>query len=52
MITALAILAAAVAIAAVVYTIRIAPNRTERVPKDRQRPEGQGEELTPRDRAG
>ena len=48
---ALAILAAAVAIAAVVYTIRIAPKRTERLPKHHQPGSGQGEELTPRDRA-
>ena len=51
MIIALAILAAIVAVAAVVYTIRIAPRRTEGVPKDRQPTEGQGEELTPSDRA-
>jgi hypothetical protein len=51
MIIALAILAAAVAIAAVVYTIRIAPGRTQQLPKDHQPAEGQGEELTPSDRA-
>jgi hypothetical protein len=51
MIIALAILAAAVALAAVVYTIRIAPKRTEQLPKDHQPADGQGEELTPRDRA-
>jgi hypothetical protein len=48
---ALAILAAAVAIAAVVYTIRIAPRRTERLPEHHQPSDGQAEELTPRDRA-
>jgi hypothetical protein len=48
---ALAIVAAVVAVAAIVYTIRIAPSRTERVPRDAQPRDGQGEELTPRDRA-
>jgi hypothetical protein len=48
---ALAILAAAVAIAAVVYTIRIAPRRTERLAEHHQPADGQAEELTPRDRA-
>lgn len=47
----LAIVAAVVAVAAVVYTLRIAPRGTERVPKGRRRSEGQGEELTPQDRA-
>jgi hypothetical protein len=47
----LAIVAAVVAVAAVVYTLRIAPSGTERVPKGRRRSEGQGEELTPQDRA-
>ena len=47
----LAIIAALVAVAAVVYTIAIAPKRTERLPERHQPTEGQGEELTPRDRA-
>jgi hypothetical protein len=51
MIIFLAILAAVVAVGAIVYTIRIAPARTERVPSRGQPKEGQGEELTPRDRA-
>jgi hypothetical protein len=51
MIIFLAIVAAAVAVAAIVYTLRIAPRGTERVPAGRQRSEGQGEELTPQDRA-
>ena len=51
MIIFLAIVAAVVAVAAIVYTIRIAPRGTERVPERRQRSEGQGEELTPQDRA-
>jgi len=51
MIIFLAIVAAVVAVAAVVYTIRLAPAGTDRVPKGRQRSEGQGEELTPQDRA-
>jgi hypothetical protein len=51
MIIVLAVLAAIVAVAAVVYTIRIAPRRTERLPTDHQPTEGQGEELTPADRA-
>jgi hypothetical protein len=51
MIIFLAIVAAIVAVAAVFYTIRIAPRRTERLPKDHQPTEGQGEELTPADRA-
>jgi len=51
MIIFFAILAAVVAVAAVVYTIRIAPRRTERLPQDHQATEGQGEELTPADRA-
>jgi hypothetical protein len=51
MIIFLAIVAAVVAVAAIVYTIRLAPGGTESVPKGRQRPEGQGEELTPQDRA-
>ena len=51
MIIFLAIVAAAVAVAAVVYTIRIAPRRTERLPTKHQPAEGQGEELTPADRA-
>ena len=52
MIIFLAILAAVVAIAAIVFTIRLAPGRTERVPRGGQRSEGQGQELTPQDRAG
>jgi len=51
MIILLAILAAAVAIAAIVFSIRLAPGRTERVPRGGQRSEGQGEELAPQDRA-
>jgi hypothetical protein len=51
MIIVLAVLAAIVAVAAVVYTIRIAPRRTERLPTDHQPTEGQGEELTPAERA-
>lgn len=51
MIIFLAIVAAVVAVAAIVYTLRIAPRGTERVPEGRQRSEGQGEELTPQDRA-
>ena len=51
MLIVLAIVAAVVAVAAVVYTIRIAPRRTERLPSDHQPTEGQGEELTPADRA-
>ena len=51
MIIFLAIVAAVVAVAAVVYTIRIAPGRTERVPRGGQASGGQGEELAPRDRA-
>ena len=47
----LAILAAVVAVAVIVFMIRIAPARIERVPRRAQPPEGQGEELTPRDRA-
>ena len=47
----LAILAAVAAVSVLVFMLRIAPGRTERVPKGRQRTEGQGEELTPRDRA-
>ena len=50
-IVVLAIIAAVVAVAAVVYTIAIAPKRTERLPERHQPTEGQGEELTPRDRA-
>ena len=48
MIIFFAILAAVVAIAAIVFTIRLAPGRTENVPRGGQRSEGQGEELTPR----
>ena len=51
MIIVLAIIAAIVGVAAIVYTIRIAPRRTERLPSDHQPSEGQGEELTPADRA-
>ena len=51
MITFLAIDAALVADAAIIYTILLAPAGTERVPKGRQRSEGQGEDLTPQDRA-
>ena len=51
MIIFLAIVAAVVAVAAIVYTIWLAPGGTEQVPKGRQRSEGQGEELTPQDRA-
>ena len=47
----LAIVAAVVAVAAIIYTIRLAPGGTERVPEGRQRSEGQGEDLTPQDRA-
>ena len=47
----LAILAAVAAVSVVVFMIRLAPGRTERVPQGRQRSEGQGEELVPRDRA-
>ena len=47
----LAIVAAIAAVTVIVFMLRIAPGRTERVPRDRQRPEGQGEELAPRDRA-
>jgi peptidoglycan/LPS O-acetylase OafA/YrhL len=50
-IVVLAIVAAVVAIAAVAYTISIAPRRTERVRRTGQRPESQGEQLSPRDRA-
>ena len=48
---ALAIVAAVVAIAAVVYTIRIVPKRTERLAEHHQPTHGQAEELTPRDSA-
>ena len=51
MLIVLAIVAAVVAVAAVVYTIAIAPKRTERLPVRHQPSEGQGEELTPQDRA-
>jgi len=51
MLIVFAIVAAVVAVAAVVYTIAIAPKRTERLPANHQPAEGQGEELTPRDRA-
>jgi len=51
MLITLAIVAAVVAVAAVVYTIAIAPKRTERLPARHQPSEGQGEELTPQDRA-
>ena len=51
MIILFAILAAVVAIAAIVFTIRLAPGRTESVPSGGQRTEGQGEELSPQDRA-
>ena len=51
MIIALAVLAAVVAVSAVAYTIAIAPKRTEKLPERHQPAEGQGEELTPRDRA-
>ena len=51
MIIFLAILAAAVAIAAIVFTIRLAPGRTERVPRGEQRSEGQGEEPAPQDQS-
>ena len=51
MIILFAILAALVAVAAIVYTIRIAPGGTEKVTRGGQRSDGQGEELTPQDRA-
>jgi hypothetical protein len=51
MIIFLALLAAAVAIGVIVFMVRIAPGRTERVPRGEQRSEGQGEQLTPQDRA-
>ena len=51
MIIFFAILAAVIAIAAIVFTIRLAPGRTESVPRGGPRSEGQGEELTPQDRA-
>ena len=51
MIIALAVLAAVVAVSAVAYTIAIAPKRTEKLPERHQPAEGQGEELTPADRA-
>ena len=47
----LAIVAAVVAVAVHRLHDPLAPGRTERVPKGRQRSEGQGEELTPQDRA-
>ena len=47
----LAILAAVAAVGVLVFMIRLAPGRTERVPRGGQRSEGQGEELAPRDRA-
>jgi hypothetical protein len=47
----LALLAAAVAVGVIVFMIRIAPSRTERVPRGGKREGGQGEELTPQDRA-
>ena len=39
-----AILAAVLAIAAIVFTIRLAPGRTETVPRGGQRSEGSGRE--------
>ena len=42
MIEVLAILAAVVAVAVIVFTIRLAPGRTERVPRGGQRSDGQG----------
>ena len=51
MIILLAILAALVAVGAIVYTIRLAPGRTEVVRRDGQPSDGQGEELTPQDRS-
>jgi hypothetical protein len=47
----LALLAAVVAVGVIVFMIRIAPSRTERVPRVAKRADGQGEELTPQDRA-
>ena len=47
----LAIIAAVAAVSVIVFMIRLAPGRTERVPRGRQRSEGQGEELAPQDRA-
>ncbi len=47
----LAMLAAVVAVGVIVFMIRLAPGRTESVPRAGQRSEGQGEELTPQDRA-
>ena len=47
----LAILAAVAAVSVVVFMVRLAPGRTQRVPRGGQRSEGQGEELAPQDRA-
>ncbi len=47
----LAMLAAVLAVGVIVFMIRLAPGRTESVPRTGQRSEGQGEELAPRDRA-
>ena len=47
----LAIVAALAAVTMIVFMLRIAPGRTNRVPRGHQRSEGQGEELTPQDRA-
>jgi hypothetical protein len=47
----LAILAAVAAVAVIAFMLRLAPGRTERVPPNTQRSGGQGEELSPSDRA-
>lgn len=47
----LATVAAIAAVAVIVFLIRIAPGRTERVPANTQPSGGQGEELSPSDRA-
>jgi len=47
----LAMLAAVAAVGVVLFMLRLAPGRTERVPRSGQRSEGQGEELVPQDRA-
>jgi len=47
----LAILAAVAAVGVLVFMLRLAPGRTERVPRGNQPAEGQGEELVPQDRA-
>ena len=48
----LAILAAVVAVGVIVFMLRLAPGRTERVRAGHQSAaDGQGEQLSPRDRA-